>query len=77
MVRLDEDVYELVKSKKREDETFSEAIDRLVDDWSLLDIAGTMTDEEAERHRELLERSEETARRDRRDLVDRLSSDEE
>ncbi|WP_315910561.1 antitoxin VapB family protein [Halapricum hydrolyticum] len=30
-VRLDEDVYETIKARKRDDETFSEAIERLID----------------------------------------------
>lgn len=77
MVRLEEDVYEHIKSKKREDETFSAAIDRLTSDYSLLDFAGGYTDEDAERHRELLERSEETAVEDHRELLDRMAEDGE
>ena len=38
-VRLRKNVYERIKSKKRDDETFSEAIDRLTQDVSLLDLA--------------------------------------
>ncbi|WP_254864170.1 antitoxin VapB family protein [Halovivax gelatinilyticus] len=76
-VRLDEDVYERIKSKKREDETFSAAIDRLTSDYSLLDFAGGYTDEDAARHRDLLERSEETAAEDRRKLLDRVGADGE
>lgn len=34
-VRLDEDVYAKIQDRKREGETFSDAIDRLTDDWSL------------------------------------------
>jgi len=34
-VRLEDDVYEKIVAKKRDDETFSEAIDRLTSDWSL------------------------------------------
>ena len=77
MVRLDEDVYERIKSKKREGETFSAAIDRLTSDYSLLDFAGGYSDEDAERHRELLERSEEAAQKDRRELLDRVTEDGE
>lgn len=76
MVRLDEDVYERIKSKKREDETFSAAIDRLTSEYSLLDFAGGYTDEDAEHHRELLARSEETATDDHRELLDRMDADE-
>lgn len=48
-VRLDEDVYERIKSRKREDETFSEAIARLTDDYTLLDFADEFADEEERR----------------------------
>jgi len=50
-VRLDENVYEHIKSKKRDDETFSEAIDRLTSDYTLLDFAGGMSEQEADEAR--------------------------
>ena len=77
MVRLEEDVYERIKAKKRDDETFSAAIDRLTSEYSLLDVAGGYTDEDAERHRNLLDRSEATAVEDRRELLDRMAGDDE
>jgi predicted CopG family antitoxin len=58
-VRLDEDVYERVRSQKRDDETFSEAIDRLTGGSSLLDLEGTLSDEEADDLREAIEESRE------------------
>lgn len=57
-VRLDESVYERIKAHKQEGESFSEAIDRLTSEYSLLDFAGNYSSAEAEHHRELLERSE-------------------
>lgn len=48
-VRLDEDVYERIKSEKRPDETFSETVERLIGGASLLDLAGILSDEEARR----------------------------
>ena len=74
-VRLEEDVYERIKSKKREDETFSAAIDRLTSDYSLLDFAGGYAEAEAERHRKLLERSERAALEDRRERLKRMAAD--
>ncbi len=56
-VRLEEDVYERVRSKKRDDETFSEAIDRLTSGASLLDLQGTLGDEDAEDVREAIAES--------------------
>jgi predicted CopG family antitoxin len=56
-VRLKEDVYERVRSQKRDDETFSEAIDRLTGGASLLDLEGTLNDEEAKEVREAIKES--------------------
>ena len=54
-VRLDEDVYEAVRARKHEDETFSEAVERLVGGPSLLEIAGILSDEEADAFREAVD----------------------
>jgi len=56
-VRLEDDVYERVRSQKRDDETFSEAIDRLTTDASLLDLEGTLDDEGAKGVRGAIEES--------------------
>jgi predicted CopG family antitoxin len=58
-VRLDEDTYERIKSKKRADETFSEAIDRLIGGYSLLDFAGGLSEEEADRMRAAIDEANE------------------
>lgn len=47
-IRLDEDVYERLRELKQEDETFSETVDRLLPEGSLLELAGIFTDEEVE-----------------------------
>jgi predicted CopG family antitoxin len=53
-VRLDEDVYEHIRARKRDDETFSEAVERLVGGPSLLDLAGILSDEQADGFREAI-----------------------
>lgn len=58
-VRLEEDVYERIRAKKRDDETFSEAIDRLTSDYTLLDFAGGMSDREAEEVRNRIDEANE------------------
>jgi len=60
-VRLDEDVYERIKSKKRPDETFSEAIDRLTGGASLLDLVGILSDAEAAEFRTVIDEADEDA----------------
>ena len=61
-VRLDEDVYERVKAAKRPDETFSEAVDRLIGGYSLVDFAeGTEPVDDADEREELADAYEEYA----------------
>jgi predicted CopG family antitoxin len=53
-VRLDERVYERVRAQKRPDETFSEAIDRLVGGPSLSELGDVFDDDEVEEMREVI-----------------------
>ena len=46
-IRLDDEIYERIRTEKREDETFSEAIERLIGDVSLLELAGGLSEEAA------------------------------
>lgn len=63
-VRLDDEVYQKIATKKRENETFSEAIDRLTSDWSLAEWGERHdTDqEEVEEHLAVLDDLEATDR---------------
>ena len=47
-IRLSDEAYERLVAHKREDETFSEVVLRLAGERSLLEIAGILTDEEAD-----------------------------
>lgn len=76
-VRLDEDVYEQVKDKKREDETFSEAIERMTSEWTLLDYGGERSEEEIERHEELIEASEKAGKEASREVLGEMDVDVE
>lgn len=71
-VRLDEDVYEAIRARKHEDETFSEAVERLVGGPSLLEIAGILSDEEADEFREAADEVDAVDDEDLDDLVDRF-----
>lgn len=71
-IRLSEEAYERLAAHKREDETFSETIDRLTGGYSLLDFAGDYDEADAERHRDLLDRADRVAAEDRRETLDRL-----
>lgn len=47
-VRLSDAAYERLESHKREDETFSDVVLRLAGERPLLDLAGILTDEQAD-----------------------------
>jgi predicted CopG family antitoxin len=47
-IRLSEEAYERLAAHKREDETFSDVVLRLAGERSLLDLAGILTDEQAD-----------------------------
>lgn len=72
-VRLDEDVYELIASRKRDDETFSEAVERLVEPPSLLELAGILDDDQADDVRDALERSDEAGLEEQRETIERMT----
>ena len=60
-IRLSEEAYERLDAHKREEETFSEVILRLAGERSLLELAGILSDEEADALRDAVDE-----RRDRR-----------
>jgi predicted CopG family antitoxin len=76
-VRLDDDVYERIKSQKRDDETFSEAIDRLTSEWTLLDFAEGDPVVDAETHRAALDAAEQQGIEDARERLRRMGVDKE
>lgn len=71
-VRLREDVYERVKARKRDDETFSEAIDRLTGGTSLTELAGIVSEERAQRMREAIETVDEGDAAEVEELLERF-----
>jgi predicted CopG family antitoxin len=45
-IRLDDDVYERLRENKRDDETFSEAVERLMGGRSLAELGDVLDDED-------------------------------
>jgi len=54
-IRLSDEAYERLAAHKREDETFSEVVLRLAGERSLLELAGILSDEEAETLRDAVD----------------------
>lgn len=73
-IRLDEAVYERLKAAKRPDETFSEAVDRLLSGRSLLDLVGLWSEAEVETVRATLDEVDADAVANVGDLADRTVS---
>jgi len=71
-IRLDDDVYERIKANKRADESFSEAVARLIDRRSLSDLADVFDDEQAAEMRETIAAADETDRERAREIADRF-----
>jgi predicted CopG family antitoxin len=70
-VRLDDDVYERLRAHKRDDETFSEAVDRLLGEHSLLDLVGIYSEEDVEEIESALAEKERRDAERRRESFDR------
>jgi predicted CopG family antitoxin len=59
-IRLDEDVYERLREQKRDDETFSEAVQRLLGGPSLAELGDVIEDEDRlQRMRDVIEAADE------------------
>lgn len=71
-VRLDDQVYELVKSKKRNDESFSDAIARLVGGQSLRDLRDVFDDDDVDEMRDAIDAADEADRADVHDVAERI-----
>ena len=75
-IRLKDDVYERLKAEKRDDESFSEAVERLLSGTSVLDLYGLREDEGTERIRTEIEAAKERSRREVEALQTRAQGDE-
>jgi predicted CopG family antitoxin len=76
-VRLDEDVYAKIAEKKRSDETFSDAIDRMVDDWSLVEFDMELSEAEHAEFRNAIEAVEAKTSENVDETLEALNADDE
>jgi len=61
-IRLDDRVYERIKSAKRDDESFSNAVERLLTDRSFSDLREVFDDEQVSEMRAAIEAADEQDR---------------
>lgn len=71
-IRLQDHVYERIRSNKRDDESFSEAVERLIGDRSLRDLRGVFDDDQVAEMRDTIEAADEHDREDVRDVAERF-----
>lgn len=71
-VRLEDDVYERIKANKRDDESFSDAVERLIGGRSLRDLRGVFDDDQVAEMRDAIEQAEQEGRDETRDVAERF-----
>jgi predicted CopG family antitoxin len=71
-VRLREDVYERIRARKREDETFSEAVDRLTGDPSIAELGEIFDDDQVDEMRDAIDAANEADADHVEDLLERF-----
>lgn len=71
-IRLQDHIYERIKSNKRDDETFSEAIERLIGGRSLRDLRDVFDTEQVAEMREVIDAADERDREAARTVADRF-----
>jgi predicted CopG family antitoxin len=71
-IRLSEEAYEHLDAHKREDETFSDVVLRLAGERSLLDLAGILSDEEADALRDAVDERRERRDEELEEVADRM-----
>ncbi|MFB6177160.1 MAG: antitoxin VapB family protein [Halobaculum sp.] len=76
-IRVDEDLYERIKSESEPDERLSETLERLIGGPSLTDLAGTLSEEEADEFRDVVDDVREDTTAEVDDVVEQFESAEE
>jgi predicted CopG family antitoxin len=72
-IRLSEEAYQRLAAHKRDDETFSDVVLRLAGERSLLEIAGILSDDEADAMRAAVEERRARRGEDLETVADELS----
>lgn len=73
-IRLTEEAYQRLERRKQPGESFSDTVERIAGERSLLDLAGILTDEEADEMRDAIREQESRSREKLDRLTDRMDS---
>ncbi|SEH11016.1 Uncharacterized ACR, COG1753 [Natronorubrum sediminis] len=71
-IRLTEEAYEQLKSRKQAGESFSDTVDRIAGERSLLDLAGIISEDEANEMRDAIQEQEDRSRENLDRLTERM-----
>ena len=71
-VRLDNHVYERIKANKRDDESFSDAVERLIGGRSLRDLRDVFDEDQVSEMRDAIEAADRHDRDEVRDVAERF-----
>jgi predicted CopG family antitoxin len=71
-VRLEDDVYERIKANKRADESFSDAVERLIGDRSFRDLRDVFDEDQVVEMREAIEEADQRDRDEVREVAERF-----
>jgi len=73
-VRLTEEAYRRLKRRKRPGESFSDTVERIAGERSLLELAGLLTDEEADAMRDAIGERDRQSRERLDELAEKMDS---
>lgn len=71
-IRLEDDIYERIRDEKEPDESFSDAVERLIGGRSFRDLRDVFDDEAAEELRAAIDAADRTDRSEARQVSDRF-----
>ncbi|MDS0284497.1 antitoxin VapB family protein [Haloarcula onubensis] len=71
-IRLEDDVYERIKATKRDDESFSDAVERLIGGRSLSDLRDVFNEDQVTEMRDAIEQADQQDRDEVRDVAERF-----
>jgi predicted CopG family antitoxin len=71
-IRVEDHVYERLKANKRDDESFSDAVERLIGSRSLRELREVFDDEQVAEMREAIDTADEQDRDEVREVAERF-----
>lgn len=71
-ISITEEAYERLKMKKEQNESFTDVINRITGKRSLLELAGILSNEEADKMEQVIKKSREASRKRMNKIIEKL-----